>query len=312
LNNKTLESPSIIQNLSTYSNSFQTVDILRIDTIHPIVSGNKWFKLRYYLKDCIEKKYNTIASFGGPYSNHIVALAFAAKENKLQSIGYIRTNEGEPLTHTLMEAQSYGMQLVFLGRTLFQQRKEALLHETSNSTYFVDEGGYGILGMKGAADILNDYPETKQYDQILCAVGTGTMIAGICHASAKNQQILGIPVLKNEASIATEINALLPENKKDCFTLIHDYHFGGYAKKNEELLSFMQSIWLKEKLPTDFVYTGKLLYAVNDLIQKQYFKSNAKILLIHSGGLQGNKSLYTNTHSNTSSNAAFNFDFTSS
>ena len=118
--------------------------------------------------------------------------------------------------------------------------------------------------------------------------------------------------MKNEGSISFEINALLSENKKNCFKLLHEYHFGGYAKKNNQLLSFMHSIQLNENIQTDFVYTGKLLYAVNDLIEKQYFKPDSKILIIHSGGLQGNRSHYTNAQSKTSSNADFNFDFTSS
>lgn len=291
MNYKTLEKSSLIQNISSFSVNDYTVDILRIDTIHPIISGNKWFKLRYYLKDCITKECNAIASFGGPYSNHIVALAFAAKEKGLISYGFIRSNSTEPMTPTLMEAKSYGMDLQFLGRTHFKEKKNTILHAPRNKTYFVDEGGYGILGMQGASDILLDYPDSYQYDYIVAAVGTGTMLAGLVNAAKPHQQIIGIPVLKNEGSITEEINFLLPDDKQNQFTLIHDYHFDGYAKKTTALLDFMKQIFVTENLPLDFVYTGKLLYGVKDLVIKNYFKPNAKILVIHSGGLQGNRSL---------------------
>jgi 1-aminocyclopropane-1-carboxylate deaminase len=133
------------------------VDVLRLDELHPIVSGNKWFKLKYYLQQAQEHNAGIIASFGGPYSNHLVALAFAAKKNNLQSLGYVRSNENEPITPTLQEAKQYEMQLKFLGRNNFQSLKtEILQNKQTNSTYFVDEGGYGLLGAKGAATILSN------------------------------------------------------------------------------------------------------------------------------------------------------------
>ena len=271
------------------------VDILRLDTMHPVVSGNKFFKLRFYIQAALANAATTVASFGGPYSNHIVALAFAAKEAGLESIGYIRTNEHEPITESLAEAKSYGMQLVYLGRTEFQNKKDAILLDSKQhpSCYFVDEGGYGPLGAKGAATILTDH-DTKDYDYIIAAVGTGTMLAGCINAAQPNQQVLGIPVLKNECSINEEIKALLTDKNK-AYTLLHQFHQGGYAKTNPMMIEFMNAFWEKEKIPTDIVYTSKLLFAVDSLIKEDYFEKGIAILVIHSGGLQGNRSLLQGT-----------------
>ena len=270
---------------------FQKVDLLRLDLLHPIVSGNKFYKLRHYIEFALAKGVSTVASFGGPYSNHIVALAYTAKEAGLKSIGYIRTNADEPMTPSLKEAKAYGMELVYSGRTDFQSKKEAILQSSEANTdcYFIDEGGYGIVGAKGAATILTEN-NTTQYDYIICAVGTGTMLAGIINAADPRQKIIGIPVLKNEGSIESEINALL-EDKNRRYTLLHQFHQGGYAKTNPMMLDFMNRLWDAEKIPTDIVYTSKLLFGVGQLIKENYFEKNATILVIHSGGLQGNRSL---------------------
>lgn len=289
-----------IQPIRYLSSTLAQVDILRLDQIHPIVSGNKWYKLRYYIQDAIDLQATYIASFGGPYSNHLVALAFTAKQNNIPCIGYVRSSEGEPITPTLQEALNYGMELVFVGRDRFKEKKDGMvkgLHlSTSTKIYYIDEGGYGILGAKGAATILSgpaqDTTENSysQYDYIVCAVGTGTMIAGIINASYTNQKVIGISVLKNAESIADEIKTLLLNPSKD-FTLLHEFHQGGYAKTTPAQIEFMNTFWEQEKIPTDIVYTGKAMFAVDQLVQANYFKPGSKILVIHSGGLQGNRSM---------------------
>ena len=304
-----------IQSILSFSRS-QKVDLLRLDSLHPIVSGNKFYKLRFYIAAAIQNGCSTVVSFGGPYSNHIVALAFTAKEAKLKSIGYIRTNADEPMTPSLAEAMAYGMELVYLGRTDFQTKKASILElsATKSDTYFIDEGGYGAIGAKGAATILSEN-NTTHYDYIICAVGTGTMLAGCINAASPNQKIIGIPVLKNEDSIEAEINVLLidkndPSNNPNydstnnsnndkinshSYTLLHQFHQGGYAKTNSMMIDFMNRLWDTEKIPTDIVYTSKLLFGVEQLIQENYFEKNASILVIHSGGLQGNRSLPSGT-----------------
>ena len=281
-------SPSI-EPISYLSSHQVAIDTLRLDQIHPIVSGNKWYKLRFYIQEAIMSQATTIASFGGPYSNHLVALAYMAKENGLKCIGYVRSNEGEPITPTLQEAIDYGMEIVFAGRSSFQEKKNELLSQSQESTnrlYFVDEGGYGVLGAKGASTLMGDW----SYDYIVCAVGTGTMIAGILNTVAKHQKIIGIPVLKNEGTIHSEIAELL-DDKNANFTLLHQFHQGGYAKTTPEQIEFMNRLWAHASIPTDIVYTGKVFYAVEQLMHANYFNPNSKVLIIHSGGLQGNRSL---------------------
>ena len=286
--------PITIDSLTSLSSSTVEASMLRLDKLHPIVSGNKWFKLRYYIEEAISQSCSTIASFGGPYSNHLVALAYVAKENNVKSIGYVRASKEDTVTPSLQEAQAYGMQLEFMGRTNFQEIKNDLLKTNqhgsidNNSTYFIDEGGYGSIGAKGAATILNEH--CKHYTTIIAAVGTGTMLAGLINAAEAHQEIIGIPVLKNENTIEDEIKALLI-NKAASFSLLHNFHQGGYAKTNPALIAFMNQLWETEKIPTDIVYTGKLLMAVDSLLKENYFKAGSKILVIHSGGLQGNRSL---------------------
>ena len=300
--------PITIDTIASFSSSTMEASILRLDKLHPIVSGNKWFKLRYYIEEAISQSCSTIASFGGPYSNHLVALAYAAKENNVKSIGYVRATKEDAITPSLQEAQAYGMQLEFMGRTHFQEIKNDLLKtnqhrnidiNSNNHTdykngpiYFIDEGGYGALGAKGAATILNEH--CKDYTTIIAAVGTGTMLAGLIQAAAPHQNVMGIPILKNEKSIEAEIKTLLKDSTKP-FSLLHGFHQGGYAKTNPALISFMNQLWETEKIPSDIVYTGKLLYAVDSLIKENYFKEGSKILVIHSGGLQGNRSLPSGT-----------------
>lgn len=292
-----------IESVSLLSSPSIQVNTLRLDLIHPIISGNKWYKLKFYLSEAKAVNAKVIASFGGPFSNHLVALAYAAKMNGLKSIGFVRSNENESVTPSLQEALNYGMKLIHLGRTQFQSKKNELLAlnvENLNETYFLDEGGYGNLGAKGASTIISDWENRKtnaddqnqihDYDYIICAVGTGTMIAGIINAAKNNQKVIGIPVLKNEGTINDEIDNLI-QNKFTNFTLFHEFHQGGYAKTTPKQIEFMNKLWEHNKIPTDIVYTGKVFYAVEQLLDQSYFKPDSKILIIHSGGLQGNRSL---------------------
>lgn len=285
----------IIQQLPHFSTENIQVDILRIDLLHPVVSGNKWFKLKYYLQDAIAQNKNTIATFGGAYSNHIVATAYAAREAGLQSIGFIRGERPARLSVTLLDAINYGMDLVFTNRALYHNKATIMQAEHKHNYYWVMEGGYGQLGSKGAADILR-VTDTHNYSHILCAVGTGTMLSGLISASVPGQELIGISVLKNNMTLEKEVLLLLnEENSMKPFSILHDYHFGGYAKHPPELTGFMRDLWEKENLPTDIVYTSKLLFAAKDLMAANRFPAGARILLIHSGGLQGNTSLPPNT-----------------
>lgn len=268
-----------------------SVDVLRLDTIHETVSGNKWFKLKYWLEDVAAKNYKTIATYGGAYSNHIVATAFACREKGFKSIGIIRGEEPSALSHTLKNAVAYGMKLYFLSRENFKN-KTFNKDWNDDEVYEIAEGGYGKTGAKGASEILSYAPSLDSYSHIVCAAGTGTMLAGIINAALPHQQCIGISVMKNNFSLYDEIISLIDDDKKqNQFKLMHDFHFGGYAKKNDSLLKFMNDVYAKNGLPLDFVYTAKTYYAINQLANENYFNAGNKILMIHSGGLQGNNSL---------------------
>lgn len=267
------------------------LDVLRLDEWHPVVSGNKWFKLKYYLQDAKEKGYNTIATFGGAYSNHIVAAAFACQEEGLQSIGIIRGEKPAAFSHTLLNAESYGMQLHFVSRSQYQDKENS--KSLFPDAYWIDEGGYGELGADGAADILSLADDRETYTHIVCAVGTGTTVAGLLKMALSHQTMTGFSALKNNYTLADEVKELLNDpDKQKPFFLIHDYSFGGYAKYNTALIGYMNEIWQQHRLPLDFVYTAKAFYGMQDMIEKgTLFTEGSRILFIHTGGLQGNVSL---------------------
>lgn len=269
------------------------LSVLRTDLIHPVISGNKWFKLQYYLADAINQGFKTVASFGGAYSNHIVALAAAAKLSGLKSIGIIRGKEDT--SPTLQEAQQWDMKIIPVSREAYRNKKNIIGSIPDHENiYWVDEGGYGVLGAKGASAILS-VTDCSKFSHILCACGTGTMIAGLILGSNECQKIIGISVLKNNRQLEENIAGLLPETMHNRIACIHDYHFGGYAKHPVQLIDYMNDAYMRTQIPTDIVYTSKLFYAAEDLIKVGYFGHNANILIIHSGGLQGNRSLTKNT-----------------
>ena len=270
------------------------LDILRLDKIHPVVSGNKWFKLQHYIPDAAEKGFHTLLTFGGAYSNHIAATAYAAKEFGVKAIGIIRGEEPRQWSHTLQEAATLGMQLIFLPRKEFALVKRNASPENFQKqfgkVYPIPEGGYGILGMQGAAEILAT-SDTRSYTHIISAVGTGTTIAGIIQAAGAHQQVIGISAMKHNFGLNNEIQSLLNKPLPGTFCIIHDYHFGGYAKHTSALTNFMNSFYRATNIPLDFVYTAKMMYGIFDLIRENFFPPHSRILAIHSGGLQGNPSL---------------------
>jgi 1-aminocyclopropane-1-carboxylate deaminase len=284
-----------IQDITGLCNNTLSISILRADLIDPVVSGNKWFKLQLYVRDAIAAGKTTLATFGGPYSNHIVATSKYGATMGLQTVGFIRGEKREALSATLTDAMENGMTLHFVSREDFDQTEKIISHNQDPSWAWIPEGGYGIQGAEGASTLLT-IKNTQIFDTIICAVGTGTMMAGLIKAAAPHQKIIGISVLKNNFSIETEIKELLTtaESKKN-FEINHDYHFGGYAKHTPALIDFMNDCYKKMELPLDFVYTAKLVYAVQDLASKGKFEPSSKILLIHSGGLQGNRSFKKGT-----------------
>lgn len=275
-----------------------SVSVLRLDKIHPVVSGNKLFKLHYFLKEAINSSHKTIVTFGGVYSNHLSATAYACNLLQLKSIGIVRGEKPAQLSATLKQCQADGMQLKFISRNVYAEKDSDTfinhLKASFGNCIIVPEGGYHSLGAKGAALIMNHV--NNNYTHICMATGTVTTLAGICMAAKPGQTIVGIPVLKGITDNKTRIKELIKqEDEFENLLILSDYHFGGYAKKTDQLIRFMNDCWLKYQLPLDFVYTAKMFFGIVDCIKNNALKKGSKILCLHTGGLQGNKSLPLNT-----------------
>ncbi len=263
-----------------------TVFIKRDDLIHPIISGNKWRKLKYILKKAQAENKTHLVTFGGAYSNHLLALAAAAAKFGFTSTGIVR---GEPVDNdTLFLCRLHGMELLFTDRDSYHD-KQALFEKHFGGTpnaFFVDEGGAGPEGAKGCSELVDEL--TQQYDHIFCACGTGTTAAGIINGLQQhklNTQFNAVPVLKNGSFMADEINNLLIHTVN--YKLHTNYHFGGYGKTTPELIAFIKKFTASTGILIEPVYTGKMLYAIYDMAAKKYFKRGSKILAIHSGGIWG-------------------------
>jgi 1-aminocyclopropane-1-carboxylate deaminase len=262
--------------------------IKREDLIHPFVSGNKFRKLKYNLLEAKAKNERMLLTFGGAFSNHIAAVAYAGKEQGFKTFGIIRGEELQTKINenpTLKFAQNCGMQFKFVTRETYNQKNEDFfldhLRQTLGQFYLIPEGGTNQLAIKGCEEILTN--EDAAFDLICCAVGTGGTISGLINSALPHQKILGFPALKGDF-LQNEIRIFAKNENWEC---ISDYHFGGYGKVTPELIHWINYFYQETKIPLDPIYTAKMVFGVLDLIDKNYFPENSKILLIHTGGLQG-------------------------
>lgn len=262
--------------------------IKREDVLHDEISGNKFRKLKYNLIEAKKIGFTKLLTFGGAYSNHIAAVAAAGRDYGFETIGIIRGEElqGKYLENpTLKKAFENGMQFSFVSRTQYRDKTNpdflVELKQQFGGSYVIPEGGTNEFAVKGCEEILT--ADDELFDFICCAVGTGGTISGIINSLQPHQKALGFPALKGDF-LFDEIRKYA---KNDRWDLITDYHFGGYAKINAQLKQFMDQFYKKYLITLDPVYTSKLTFGVIDLISKGYFKPYSKILLIHTGGLQG-------------------------
>jgi 1-aminocyclopropane-1-carboxylate deaminase/D-cysteine desulfhydrase-like pyridoxal-dependent ACC family enzyme len=260
----------------------------REDLLYPEISGNKYRKLKYNLLEAQTKGYSTLVTFGGAFSNHIAALAVAGKIFGFKTIGIIR---GEELigkiseNPTLLLAQENGMQFEFVSRIQYRDKGNPefidYLKDKLGDFYLVPEGGTNALAVIGCEEILTE--DDQGFTHICCPVGTGGTISGIINSLKENQKAIGFPALKG-SFLSDDIRSFAKNNR---WKLINDYHFGGYGKINEEFIRFLNEFYQINNVPLDPIYTGKMMYGIFDLIKKDFFPENAKILAIHTGGLQG-------------------------
>lgn len=264
------------------------ITIKRLDLVHPQISGNKFFKLKYNLLAAQQQGYKKLLTFGGAYSNHIAATAYAAQCFGFESLGIIRGEElaSKPLNPTLSTAQQFGMQLQFVSRENYRLKQSsdylAQLQQDYPDYYVIPEGGTNTLAIQGCQEILNAQ-DRENYDLICCAVGTGGTMTGLIEASSTHQQVLGFSALKGDF-LTSEVQQL---THKSNWQITDQFCCGGYAKTTPELLQFIQAFEQNYQIPLEQVYTGKMLMGVFELIQQGQFSVQSRILVIHSGGLQG-------------------------
>lgn len=270
-----------------------TLHVKREDLLHPVISGNKFRKLKYNILEAKRLNKTTLLTFGGAYSNHIVATAGAGKEYGFETIGIIRGNElGNDLEKTLKEnptlqtAYGFGMKFDFIDRQTYREKSSVVflkeIQEKYPNAYILPEGGTNDLAIKGCEEIL--LPEDEYFTHIACAMGTGGTVTGIINATHKRQNILVFPSLKGNW-VEREITSLRP-NKLN-WNVISDFHFGGYGKVSEDLINFVNSFKSETGIPLDPVYTGKMMYGLFQMIQNNEIPKGSKVLAIHTGGLQG-------------------------
>jgi 1-aminocyclopropane-1-carboxylate deaminase len=266
----------------------------REDLLHPFISGNKYRKLKYNLIAAKEQGNHTLLTFGGAYSNHIAAVACAGKEGGMNTIGIIRGEElhdnwqGNP---TLEQAYKDGMQFKFISRQTYKEKDSTEfleeLKQEFGDFYLVPEGGTNALAVKGCEEILTE--QDAEFDVICTCVGTGGTVAGLINSSRKNQHVLGFSALKGDF-----LNKIVAEiTTKENWRLMTDYHFGGYAKTSLELIQFINQFKSDTGIPLDPIYTGKMLFGLFDMIKNDNFARGSKILVVHTGGLQGIEGMNT-------------------
>lgn len=257
--------------------------IARFDKIHPVISGNKIYKLHYFLKQAVEEK-KPIVTFGGPFSNHLSAAAYASGLLNIPCMGIINGQHHSP-THTLLQCEENGMSLKFVSPHDYREMKTRTENEMFPGTVIIPEGGYHPVGAKGAALMADDLPELTA-THICISVGTATTLAGFLSSSEK--EIIAVPAIKNMTDIPERLNYLETSYEPNKLHIWNEYHFGGFAKATPALFEFMNNFHNRYGVELDRVYTAKMMWGVFENIRGGFFRPGSSIICIHTGGLQGN------------------------
>jgi len=296
-----LPSPITELNHPLFSENNINVLLKRDDLIHPIISGNKWRKLKFNVEKYKALNAKAILTFGGAYSNHIAACAKLCSDFEIPSIGIIRGDElNENSNETLMAASKNGMKLIFTSREEYALREEKYYHEElrrrHGHVYIVPEGGANYYGVLGCTEIMKEVEQHVDY--VFCAAGTATTVAGVLLGS--NAQVKAVSALKGGSFLKDNVLLRLKEfgyakeeisESMSNFELLDEFHFGGYAKHSSELIEFMKDFRETCEVELDYIYTAKMMYALFDQIKTRKIEKNSTVLAIHTGGLQGNKAI---------------------
>ena len=269
-----------------------TLLVKREDLRHPQISGNKWHKLKHNLAHAREQGYTTVASFGGAWSNHLHALAYAGKQYGLKTLGFIRGPLPQPLNGMLQDASDWDMELHSLSYSDYRRRNDAdfcqqLMLPLENA-YLIPEGGANSLAIKGCAELAEEILQQRPDADYLCAAcGTGATLAGLISGAKSHVQILGFSVVKGNHSLEGDISRCLSDRGNTPWRIAHDYHCGGFGKLSRELVAFMDDWKNHSDIPLEPLYTGKMFYGLFEMIRADTFPPGSTIVALHSGGLQG-------------------------
>lgn len=282
-------------NLPGFQERGVQLDLLRLDLTHPQISGNKWFKLKYNLNRAKQKGSSVLLSFGGAWSNHIHALAFAGKEAGIATVGVIRGEEPQCYSQTLVDAQCWGMKLHFVSRQQYREKNDPVflkqLAELYGDYQPIPEGGSNALAVQGCREIVAQIERLGgDYDKICCACGTGGTLAGLIAARPEHTEIIGVPVLKGADFLYSDIRSLLQQSggvDPGQWRLIMDSHEGGYAKVSPQLADCMDRFARVAGIELEPVYTGKVMLALERMLARGELAAGSRVLMIHSGGMQG-------------------------
>lgn len=272
-----------------HGNRVMALDMLRLDLLHPIVSGNKWYKLRLNILYAQEHHLTTVLTFGGGYSNHLVATAYAAQKEGLRSIGIVRGRH-DVLTPTLLKCKEYGMHLIFVTREDYNRKEDhdwvmALAADFDNML-IIPEGGDNERGRKGAELICKFI--SRDYTHIAVSVGSGTTLTGLRNRAHITQHLLGFAPMKEGAYLEGHVAPHLHPGQDANWKIYDQWHFGGFGKCTDELIDFMNDFYTTNQIPLDRIYTAKMMYGLREMLASGNFAPNARILCVHTGGLQGN------------------------
>jgi 1-aminocyclopropane-1-carboxylate deaminase/D-cysteine desulfhydrase-like pyridoxal-dependent ACC family enzyme len=268
--------------------------LARFDRIHPIVSGNKLFKLHFFVEELLKTPKKYLVTSGGAYSNHLSASAYYCKMYGIRCFGVVRGEASNSTSHTLNFCRELGMEIIFCSRTDFRDLNEhaaaTLLNLSESDLLYVPSGGFHPLGATGAR-IMFDLIQPNAPTHIVMAMGTGTTMAGFSLANENEIELIGVSALKGMNDWNDRFNYLSSNDNHKKPIIWDDFHCGGYAKYNGALIDTMNELYINHAIETDFVYTGKMMSAVFHQIEQGYFKAGSKVICIHTGGLQGNKGL---------------------
>lgn len=285
-------------NFKQFDNREVEISLLREDETDLEIGGNKLRKLKYNLIKANQKGHDTLLTFGGVWSNHIYASAAAARRFGFKSIGIIRGEDPPGSTATLDFSRECGMELHFVSRSEYREKNEdffkAWLHDRFGRFHLIPEGGSNYLGLNGCMEILGKH--TKDFDMIALPCGTGATLAGMALKLGPHQKILGFPAVGEgdhlKQAIVHQLFWALGDEEvakeyERVFQLYPEYAMGGFAKVNDELISFMRQFYDQTGVKLDPLYTAKMMRGIYDLLEKGRFVPGTRILAVHTGGLQG-------------------------